>query len=163
MPSKSTHRDSKAQATWPIWPRVQTLANAITHKVLMVGLGSIPNARVGPYHLNVRDWDPTHADCDTSHHIVGDYPLKNNGSHIDASLSRQPLVKGERLVRAEMNAVIIIIATITYYLLGAFATVRPMRTWSLSLLTSCACLRAGARPDGFLRVNAHTRRVQGKI
>jgi len=33
-------------------------------------------------------------------------PLKNSGSHIDASLSRQPLVKGERLVRLEVNAVI---------------------------------------------------------
>ena len=32
-------------------------------------------------------------------------PLKNSGSHIDASLSRQPLVKGERLVRLEVNAV----------------------------------------------------------
>ena len=32
---------------------------------------------------------------------------KNSGSHIDASLSRQPLVKGERLVRYEVNAVII--------------------------------------------------------
>ena len=31
---------------------------------------------------------------------------KNSGSHIDASLSRQPLVKGERLVRYEVNAVI---------------------------------------------------------
>ena len=31
---------------------------------------------------------------------------KNNISHIDASLSRQPLVKGERLVRHEVNAVI---------------------------------------------------------
>ena len=30
---------------------------------------------------------------------------KNSGSHIDASLSRQPLVKGERLVRYEVNAV----------------------------------------------------------
>ena len=30
---------------------------------------------------------------------------KNNISHIDASLSRQPLVKGERLVRHEVNAV----------------------------------------------------------
>ena len=30
---------------------------------------------------------------------------KNFGSHIDASLSRQPLVKGERLVRYEVNAV----------------------------------------------------------
>jgi hypothetical protein len=33
--------------------------------------------------------------------------LKNSGSHIDASHSRQPLVKGERLVRYEVNAVII--------------------------------------------------------
>ena len=116
----------------------------------MSGSGSIPNARVGPYLCYIWDWDPTHTDCDISHHIVGDYPLKNNGSHIDASLSRQPLVKGERLVRAEMNAVIIIIATTTYHLLEAFAIVRPVRTWSLSLLTSCACLRVGARPDGFL-------------
>ena len=30
---------------------------------------------------------------------------KNSGSHIDASHSRQPLVKGERLVRYEVNAV----------------------------------------------------------
>ena len=49
-------------------------------------------------------------ECATPYHKVGDYPLKNNGSHIDASLSRQPLVKGERLVRAEMNAVIILSA-----------------------------------------------------
>ena len=32
-------------------------------------------------------------------------PLKNSGSHIDASHSRQPLVKGERLVRYKVNAV----------------------------------------------------------
>ena len=39
---------------------------------------------------------------------VGDpSPLKNSGSHIDASLSRQPLVKGERLVRYEVNAVMV--------------------------------------------------------
>ena len=30
---------------------------------------------------------------------------KNSISHIDASHSRQPLVKGERLVRYEVNAV----------------------------------------------------------
>jgi len=30
---------------------------------------------------------------------------RNSGSHIDASLSRQPLVKGERLVRYEVDAV----------------------------------------------------------
>jgi hypothetical protein len=35
----------------------------------------------------------------------GHRPRKNSGSHIDASLSRQPLVKGERLVRYEVNAV----------------------------------------------------------
>jgi hypothetical protein len=34
--------------------------------------------------------------------------LKNSGSHIDASHSRQPLVKGERLVRYEVNAVILV-------------------------------------------------------
>ena len=33
-------------------------------------------------------------------------PLKNSGSHIDASHSRQPLVKGEGLVCYEVNAVI---------------------------------------------------------
>ena len=39
---------------------------------------------------------------------VGDQgPRKNSGSHIDASHSRQPLVKGERLVRYEVNAVMI--------------------------------------------------------
>ena len=32
---------------------------------------------------------------------------KNLISHIDASLSRQPLVKGERLVRYEVNAVML--------------------------------------------------------
>ena len=35
----------------------------------------------------------------------GHRPRKNSGSHIDASHSRQPLVKGERLVRYEVNAV----------------------------------------------------------
>ena len=34
-------------------------------------------------------------------------PRKNSGSHIDASHSRQPLVKGERLVRYEVNAVML--------------------------------------------------------
>ena len=37
--------------------------------------------------------------------VGGLSPLKNSGSHIDASHSRQPLVKGERLVRYEVNAV----------------------------------------------------------
>ena len=32
-------------------------------------------------------------------------PAKNSGSHIDASHSLQPLVKSERLVRYEVNAV----------------------------------------------------------
>ena len=38
--------------------------------------------------------------------IVGAQGLhKNSGSHIDASHSRRPLAKGERLVRYEVNAV----------------------------------------------------------
>ena len=39
--------------------------------------------------------------------LLGPKPRKNSGSHIDASHSRQPLVKGERLVRYEVNAVMI--------------------------------------------------------
>ena len=40
--------------------------------------------------------------------VVGSQgPHKNSGSHIDASHSRQPLVKGERLVRHEVNAVML--------------------------------------------------------
>ena len=35
--------------------------------------------------------------------------LKNSNSHIDASHSRQPLVKGERLVRYEVNAVMLLL------------------------------------------------------
>ena len=39
---------------------------------------------------------------------VGALELRKNwGSHIDASHSRQPLVKGERLVRNEVNAVML--------------------------------------------------------
>ena len=40
--------------------------------------------------------------------VVGALGLRKNwGSHIDASHSRQPLVKGERLVRYEVNAVML--------------------------------------------------------
>ena len=37
----------------------------------------------------------------------GGKPHKNSKSHIDVSLSRQPLVKGERLVRYEVNTVML--------------------------------------------------------
>ena len=37
--------------------------------------------------------------------MLGNEPHKNSRNHIDASHSRQPLVKGERLVRYEVNAV----------------------------------------------------------
>ena len=40
------------------------------------------------------------------HHVLEPELPKNCDSHIDASLSRQPLVKGERLVRYEVNAAI---------------------------------------------------------
>ena len=46
--------------------------------------------------------------CVQSNVFVGaQRPRKNYGSHIDASHSRQPLVKGERLVRYEVNAVMV--------------------------------------------------------
>ena len=38
---------------------------------------------------------------------------KNSNSHIDASHSRQPLVKGERLVRYEVNAVMALVSVAT--------------------------------------------------
>jgi hypothetical protein len=43
----------------------------------------------------------------TSISVGSQGPRKNSGSHIDASHSRQPLVKGERLVRYEVNAVML--------------------------------------------------------
>ena len=43
------------------------------------------------------------AEC--THHVGAHGLRKNSRSHIDASHSRQPLVKGERLVRFEVNAV----------------------------------------------------------
>ena len=39
--------------------------------------------------------------------LLGNTPRKNWGIHIAAFLSRQPLVKGERLVRYEVNAVML--------------------------------------------------------
>ena len=39
--------------------------------------------------------------------LLGLMPRKNSEIHIDVSHSRQPLVKGERLVRYEVNAVMI--------------------------------------------------------
>ena len=40
-------------------------------------------------------------------HNVGALLPKNGANHIDAHHSRQPLVKGERLVRYEVHAVIV--------------------------------------------------------
>ena len=46
--------------------------------------------------------------CVSSRNVGNRRSLKNCESHIDASHSRQPLVKGERLVRYEVNAVMLI-------------------------------------------------------
>ena len=54
-----------------------------------------------------------HAPTAATLHCIGvgsQSSLKNLGSHIDASHSRQPLVKGERLVRYEVNAVMHFVA-----------------------------------------------------
>ena len=69
---------------------------------------------------------------------VGDYPLKNNGSHIDASLSRQPLVKGERLVRAEMNAVINTTAATARYSAKRFVSWLALPWRSVGITASVA-------------------------
>ena len=44
--------------------------------------------------------------CLSNREVGPKRPLKNSCIHISASLSRQPLVKGERSVRFEVNAVI---------------------------------------------------------
>jgi hypothetical protein len=41
-------------------------------------------------------------------------PRKNSEIHIDVSHSRQPLVKGERLVRYEVNTVISYVSGVSY-------------------------------------------------
>ena len=59
-------------------------------------------------HFSFVNGGAEHGDkhCSSSFVIVGTQrPRKNWRSHIDASHSRQPLVKGERLVRYEVNAV----------------------------------------------------------
>ena len=56
--------------------------------------------------------------------------LKNSGSHIDASLSRQPLVKGERLVRYEVNAVM-------FHMLALDAGT-PLTALAVMFLPSCS-------------------------
>ena len=48
-------------------------------------------------------------------HVGSQGPRKNSGSHIDASHSRQPLVKGERLVRYEVNAVMLTLGRLLLY------------------------------------------------
>ena len=53
-------------------------------------------------------------------HVGDQSPRKNSGSHIDASHSRQPLVKGERLVRYEVNAVMLMCA-LQFLCHGGFA------------------------------------------
>ena len=63
-----------------------------------------------------------------SHNVGARRPLKNCESHIDASHSRQPLVKGERLVRYEVNAVMLtcevfVLSFVTQWRLRLFGTV----------------------------------------
>ena len=60
---------------------------------------------------------------------VGALELRKNwGSHIDASHSRQPLVKGERLVRHEVNAVITNIASGATFNLTSLISIRGLTT-----------------------------------
>ena len=59
---------------------------------------------------------------------------KNSNSHIDASHSRQPLVKGERLVRYEVNAV----------MLSFFNQSAPSSKMKLGTCFWLLCCRGGA-------------------
>ena len=93
--------------------------------------------------------------------VVGDQsPLKNLGSHIDASHSRQPLVKGERLVRYEVNAVMVSVWAGTSFgarlcaqvLIGAAHTVcyptRVCCSWRSAMPVQHASIPEQAQEDG---------------
>ena len=79
------------------------LTSALT-SALTTALTSAPNLRPNP---------ASHVFCitelcdESDLSLLGPKPRKKSGSHIDASHSRQPLVKGERLVRNEVNAVML--------------------------------------------------------
>ena len=71
----------------------------------VVFLGS-PKNIIPPFSHSI-----THTSLPHKHpqpmHNVGALLPKNGANHIDAHHSRQPLVKGERLVRYEVHAVIV--------------------------------------------------------
>ena len=61
---------------------------------------------------------------------LGNTPHKNWGIHIAAFLSRQPLVKGERLVRYEVNAVMVTSSTaIQADCTRNLSVVLPLEVW----------------------------------
>ena len=71
-----------------------------TRCIVTLGSSEQPVSQIGKIHMEAANQQAS------SKSIVGSQsPRKNLGSHIDASHSRQPLVKGERLVRYEVNAV----------------------------------------------------------
>ena len=80
--------------------------------------------------------------------MLGPKPRKNSGSHIDASHSRQPLVKGERLVRNEVNAVMSldwssIDSRCLYKYLGYFSwsvQFKNAGAWPAGRLSQVACM-----------------------
>lgn len=79
-------------------------------------------------------------------------PPKNSESHIDASLSRQPLVKGERLVRYEVNAVMLSLplkdrrAFEKLYALPVPASQTPAATPPFGIAIHCVILRPWLEP-----------------
>ena len=76
-------------------------------------------------------------------------PLKNPGSHIDASHSRQPFVKGERLVRYEVNAV----------MPGGCRQGRSSKTGATNLVSIASTEHPVARSGEFARGSAHCRQT----
>ena len=64
---------------------------------------------------------------------------KNSRSHIDASHSRQPLVKGERLVRYEVNAVMFIDRALMRHVLCCYMTHTPRQR---GVRIACPAVRA---------------------
>ena len=101
MGSRSKHNSEMSHACF-------CMGNTIGHQrnLLQPLLGAATGVAAGLAKVPRGEGGEGERDGDYKGAGVGHCALKNWGSHIDASHSRQPLVKGERLVRYEVNAVI---------------------------------------------------------
>ena len=88
----------------------ELLAKTLKNSTHLIGKGQGHSQRCRPWSMaramaRAKDMAKARSKATSAKQIAARRLRKNSGSHIDASLSRQPLVKGERLMRNEVNAV----------------------------------------------------------